>query len=95
MIFISSDDDLELERKVLLDYDIEIKRLSEENRIYFWEGTGTNYSLDGFEMVFMRHKLQYIIQYYITSGLLVVVSWVSRNEISETGKVRGKYLDIQ
>ena len=34
-------------------------------------------------MVFMRHKLQYIIQYYITSGLLVVVSWVSRNEISE------------
>ena len=95
MIFISSDDDLELERKVLLDYDIEIKRLRKENRIYFWEGTGTNYSLDGFEMVFMRHKLQYIIQYYITSGLLVVVSWVSRNEISETGEKGGENLKMR
>ena len=90
MIFISSDDDLELERKVLLDYDIEIKRLREENRIYFWEGTGTNYSLDGFEMVFTRHKLQYIIQYYITSGLLVVVSWVSCYKMNDIGEVGGK-----
>ena len=96
MIFISSDDDLELERKVLLDYDIEIKRLSEENRIYFWEGTGTNYSLDGFEMVFTRHKLQYIIQYYITSGLLVVVSWVCCYRMNEIGEVGGKYyLDLK
>ena len=77
MMFVSSDDGLKLERKVLLDYDIHIQRLSKENRFYVWEGTGSNYSLDGFEMVFTRHKFQYIIQYYITSGLLVVVSWVS------------------
>ena len=59
-----------------------------KDRIYFWEGTGTNYSLDGFEMVFTRHKLQYIIQYYITSGLLVVVSWVCCYRMNEIGDLQ-------
>ena len=79
MIFIASDDGLKIEGKVLLDYDVVINRLNKRDRIYFWEGTGTNFSIDGFGIVFTRHKLQYIIQYYITSGLLVVVSWVSSN----------------
>ena len=83
MIFITSDDDLKIEGKILLDYDVVINRLSKKDRIYFWEGTGTNYSIDGFGIVFKRHKLQYIIQYYITSGLLVVVSWVSEIDTNQ------------
>ena len=72
----SKDKDPQIEGKVLLDYDIEIHDLDQKDKIYYWEGTGSNYSLAGFELEFRRHKLQYIIQYYIPSGLFVVVSWV-------------------
>ena len=77
MKFKPIDNKLTVERKVLLDYDVCIQPLKERDRIYHWEGTKTNYSIAGFEMVLYRHKLQYIIQYYVTSGLLVVISWVS------------------
>ena len=70
------DKDPKIEGKVLLDYDIEIHDLDQVDKIYYWEGTGSNYSLAGFELEFRRYKLQYIIQYYIPSGLFVVVSWV-------------------
>ena len=72
----SKDRDPQIEGKVLLDYDIEIHDLDQKDKIYYWEGTGSNYSLAGFELEFRRYKLQYIIQYYIPSGLFVVVSWV-------------------
>ena len=72
----SKDKDPQIEGKVLLDYDIEIHDLDQKDKIYYWEGTGSNYSIAGFELEFRRYKLQYIIQYYIPSGLFVVVSWV-------------------
>ena len=72
----SKDKGPQIEGKVLLDYDIEIHDLDQKDKIYYWEGTGSNYSLAGFELEFRRYKLQYIIQYYIPSGLFVVVSWV-------------------
>ena len=73
----SKDKDPQIEGKVLLDYDIEIHDLDQKDKIYYWEGTESNYSLAGFELEFRRYKLQYIIQYYIPSGLFVVVSWVN------------------
>ena len=77
MKFKQIDHKLTLERKVLLDYDVRIQPLKERDGIYYWEGTKSNYSIAGFEMMLYRHKLQYIIQYYITSSLLVLSSWVS------------------
>ena len=77
MEFKFADKDVKLEGKALLDYDIRIQPLSERDRIYYWEGTGSNYSIAGFEMLLYRHKLRYIIQYYVTSGLLVLISWVN------------------
>ena len=69
--------DPHIEEKVLLDYYIKVHDLSQDDKIYFWEGTGSNYSLAGFELEFRRHTIQYIIQYYVPSGLFVAVSWVS------------------
>lgn len=62
--------------KTVLDYEMKIQLLKEKDRVFFWEGTRSNYSIAGFEMQFYRHKMTYIIQYYITSGLIVIVSWV-------------------
>ena len=67
---------VDIKGKTLLDYDMKVQYLKEEDRVYFWEGTGSNYSLAGFEMQFHRHTMKYIIDYYITSGLFVIVSWV-------------------
>ena len=66
-----------LQRKVLLDYDVRIRPLKQKDRIYEWEGTASNYSVAGFEIVLSRHHLQYIIQYYVPSSLLVLISWVN------------------
>ena len=60
----------------MLDYDITIKGLKEEDKIFVGGALG-NYSLAGFEMVLVRHVSHYIINYYLPSGLFVVVSWIS------------------
>ena len=51
--------------------------LKEEDRVFYFESTNSNYSLAGVEIQLRRHKAKYILQYYCTSGLFVVVSWVS------------------
>ena len=61
---------------VILDYSVEIQPLKEEDRIFYWAGTGANFSIAGMEVHLHRHKWTYIIQYYISSGLFVVVLWV-------------------
>ena len=61
----------------VLDYKVSIKHLKDEDHVQFWAGTGTNYSIAGLEMTLKRNTLKYIIQYYIPSGLFVMVSWVS------------------
>ena len=61
---------------VVLDYEVKIHPLQEEDSSFFWAATGNNFSVAGMEVHLHRHKLTYIIQYYISSGLFVVVSWV-------------------
>ena len=62
--------------KAVLDYDLDIKPLKEDDLEWFGSGTGYNYSMAGFEMTFRRHGMKYIVDYYLTSGLFVVISWV-------------------
>ena len=61
---------------VVLDYAVEIHPLQKEDESFYWAATGNNFSVAGMEVHLYRHKLTYIIQYYISSGLFVVVSWV-------------------
>ena len=63
---------------VLLDYDVTLDYLKEEDRVFYFESTNSNYSLAGVEIQLRRHKAKYILQYYCTSGLFVVVSWVMK-----------------
>jgi len=63
-------------RSIVLDYDIRIKPLDEEDKV-FQGGSLGNFSLAGFEMILTRHVSHYIITYYLPSGLFVVVSWIS------------------
>ena len=52
------------------------RSLPESDRVFEGGALG-NYSLAGFEMVLVRHVMHYIINYYLPSGLFVVVSWIS------------------
>jgi len=63
-------------QSIVMDYEIEIRNLKEEDKI-FPAGPLGNYSLAGFEMTLERHVMSYIITYYLPSGLFVVVSWIS------------------
>ena len=63
-------------RSIVLDYDIAINNLRQEDQIFIGGSLG-NYSLAGFEMILRRHVSHYIINYYLPSGLFVVVSWIS------------------
>ena len=68
---------LEILGDVVLDYYVQINHLKEDDRVYYWGATGTNFSLAGLEIHLHRHKMAYILEYYVTSGLFVIVSWVS------------------
>ena len=63
---------------VLLDYDVTLDYLKEEDRVFYFESTNSTYSLAGVEIQLRRNKAKYILQYYCTSGLFVVVSWVMK-----------------
>ncbi len=63
-------------RAIVLDYAIDIHNLTESDQIFLGGPLG-NFSLAGFEMVLSRHVSHYIINYYLPSGLFVVVSWIS------------------
>ena len=62
-------------KNTVLDYDVSIIPLKEEDRIYVWLDIG-NYSLTGFEMHFSRNYIKYVVNFFLPSGLFVVVSWV-------------------
>ena len=78
-------------QSIILDYDIKIKNLKTQDKI-FDAGALGQFSLAGFEMVWLevknilipatfqtlkRHFMSYIITYYLPSGLFVAVSWIS------------------
>ena len=62
----------------VLDYHIEKSELREEYTKFHWAGSVNNYSLTGFEMHLQRKVHNYITNYYLPSGLFVVVSWVKK-----------------
>ena len=76
MKFNTALNNMELENNNILDYIFKTELLNEDDRVQLWVSTGQNYSLSGLEITFHRHVTKYIIQYYLTSGLFVVVSWV-------------------
>jgi hypothetical protein len=49
--------------------------LRDESLIFIWLDIA-NYSRTGFEFVLKRNKLKYLVNYYLPSGLFVIVSWV-------------------
>ena len=59
----------------ILDFSIEILPLKEKDELLVWHTY--NYSLTGFEMRLKRNAFKYIVNYYLPSGLFVIVSWVS------------------
>ena len=69
----------------ILDYDIELRHLKPEDSHFVWESMG-NYSLAGFEIILKRNSLKYLFNYYLPSGMFVVVSWVRRNIISNRNR---------
>ena len=54
-----------------------MQALKPEDSFFEWTSINSNYSLTGYEMVLNRNSLKYIINYYLPSGLFVLVSWVS------------------
>ena len=62
----------------IVHYVVDVKPLDIEDRTYLWIPTGSNYSLAGFEVTFSRHITKHMMQYYVTSCLFVVVSWVRK-----------------
>ena len=82
----------------ILDYKIELKHLKPEDSHFVWLYMG-NYSLTGFEIILKRNSLKYLVNYYLPSGLFVVVSWVSLQKIPTSFDIRmkrfflGKLLD--
>ena len=67
-------------RNTILDYGVELTALKEEDSTFIWQEIG-NFSLSGFEMKLGRNSLKYLVNYYLPSGLFVVVSWVCNSFI--------------
>ena len=61
MMFNTIIKNLEIGGKAVLDYDVKVQKLSKEDQLLFWEGTGNNYSIAGVEIQLQRNTLKYII----------------------------------
>ena len=71
------------QRKTIPDYRIEVNPLKEKDSFYEWNFgsmSTVNMSLAGFELSLQRNIQKYLVNYYLPSGILVVVSWVRSNE---------------
>ena len=60
----------------LLDYSLQVIRLPDDKRKYGEHGS-IFWVLVGFEIKLERYIKKYVINYYLPSGLLATVSWVS------------------
>ena len=70
MIFLESErvkGYVETSRSIVLDYDVDFKSLSDQDRLLIFGSLG-NYSVAGFEMILHRYVSHYIITYYLPSG---------------------------
>ena len=61
----------------VLDYNSEITTLSKEFTEFEWS-FGGNFNITGFQLILERKIYNYIINFYLPSGLFVIVSWVSQ-----------------
>ena len=62
-------------RNTILDYSVQLSELKPEDSLFIWQDIG-NYSQTGYEMRLKRNSLKYLVNYYLPSGLFVLVSWV-------------------
>ena len=60
----------------IFNAQVKITELDWQEKYYLPQETG-NYSVAGFRMLMERKVSQYVITYYLPSGLFVVVSWAS------------------
>jgi hypothetical protein len=67
-------------KQTILDYSVEIVPLDDKDTVYVWNSIG-NWSVSGFELRLKRNILKYLINYYLPSGLFVIVSWVRIHSI--------------
>ena len=68
---------IESDKMTILDYTVKgIKNLPKRQQIYPWQDVG-NFSVAGFEIKLRRNKAKYLMDFYLPSGIFVVVSWVS------------------
>ena len=68
---------IESNKITILDYSIiEINTLPIDKQVYVWHDIG-NLSVAGFEIKLKRNMFKYLINFYLPSGLFVIVSWVS------------------
>ena len=66
------------QRIAVLDYRIDIFNLSSEYLLMKGlEDPNSNFTLTGFMMELNRKRFSYVVNFYLPSGLFVVVSWVS------------------
>ena len=57
-------------------WHVKLKRLSAADSILIFEGLG-NFSLGGGEFLLRRHVSTYIVGYYLPSGIIIILSWIS------------------
>ena len=66
-----------LQQNSILDYYIELSPYGETITWDSFEFYKMNFTNAGFKMKMVRHKMKYLINYYLPPGLFVIVSWVS------------------
>ena len=68
-----------LEQNAILDYEVKLQKL---NKVVQWDSfdftSHLKFTNGGFELIMNRHRMKYIINQYLPSGLFVVVSWVQK-----------------
>ena len=61
----------------LLDYDVEVIQLPESIQKLCFDGSGC-FAVGGFQMRLSRKAKKYVNNYFVPSGLLVIISWVNK-----------------
>ena len=59
-----------------LPFSTEIERLSDADSS-FYAGSLGHFLLAGFQIKLQRYSASYVVSYYIPTGLLVIMSWMS------------------
>ena len=61
-----------------LDYAPQVKPLSEVQQKSFYNEHSHYWSRTGFDIILKRNFKKYFIDFYVPSGILVTISWVSK-----------------